>query len=283
MTLVCFLFIPVVLLSAFVLYPALKLLYISMTDWDGVKSTINFIGLKNYKDMLFNSPDVWLSLKNNGIYFYIHTLAVPFEIILAVVMHKKLKGSGFFKAVTFMPYIINGVAVAYIFSFFFSSSGGALNMILEFLHLDSLIQGWLSNADIVNYTLASISLWKYCGFHIIFFLAALQSVPSDIVEASVIDGANGLQQLIFVYIPSILTVVELVLFLNIQGALQVFDIPFLVTGGGPGYASSTFTLYSLDSAFKYNNFGMASSMGITLLILIVIFNWVQKKILFKGE
>lgn len=275
---VSFLFIPILLLLLFVVYPAADLLKMSFTDWDGISDVQNYVGLANYKKMIFNSKDVWMALRNNGIYFYVHALFIPLELAIAMVLDSKIRGSKFFKTIVFMPYIINGAAVSYAFSYFFSSSNGGLDGILKILGMEHFIQNWLSNESIVNYSLTSVSLWRFCGLHIILFLAGLQSIPKDIIEASIIDGANSVQKYFNIIIPGIKRVVEIILFLNVRGALQVFDIPFLITQGGPGTASSTFTLYTIDTAFKFNNFGMASTMGVTLLVLIVILSWVQKKL-----
>ena len=273
-----FLFIPVLLLVIFVVYPTLNLLWMSFTSWDGVSGVKEFIGLDNYIKMLLNSPNVWLSLKNNGVYFLVHLLFIPLELMVAVVLDSKIKASGFFKTVVFMPYIVNGVAIAYAFSFFYSPYNGALNEILKAVGLGALQQSWLGNEHIVNYSLTVISLWKFCGFHIVLFLAGLQTIPREIVEASVVDGANSVKRFLYITIPSIKTVVQLILFLNIRGCLQVFDIPFVTTGGGPGYASSTFTVYTLATAFTFNNFGMASTMGVTLMLLIIVLSWLQNRI-----
>lgn len=267
----------------FVVYPTIQLFLNSMTSWDGISTTKDFTGLKNYSKMFFESKDVWLSLKNNSIYFFVHLLFIPLELVIAIVLDSRIKAKNFFKTITFLPYIINGVAIAYAFSFFYSPYNGALNEILKVLGMEWAIQNWLSNEHIVNYSLVAISLWKYCGFHVVLFLAALQSIPKDIIEAAVIDGANAVQKYFRIIVPSIVLVIDFVLFHNMRGALQVFDIPFLVTQGGPGYASSTFTLYTIDTAFKFNSFGMASSMGVTLLILIILLSWIQKRLFGVGR
>lgn len=277
-TLITFLAIPVSLLLLFVLYPLVKLMQLSMTDWDGVSQGFNFIGVQNYLDLFGRHPEVWTSLQNNWTYFWVHGIFIPLELIIAMVLDSKIRGSRFFKSIILMPYIINGVAIAYIFSFFYASEGGALNAILHQFGLDFLNKNWLSDLHIVNYSLVWVSLWRYSGFHIILFLAGLQSIPQELFETATVDGANLWQRLQYVIIPSIATVIEIVLFLNIRGALQVFDIPFLITKGGPGYASSTFTLYTVDTAFNFNSFGAASAMGINLLVLIVIFSCIQNKV-----
>ena len=278
----CFLLIPVLLLILFVAYPTMEMISMSFTDWDGIKDTRAFIGFKNFKRILLNSPEVWVSLKNNWIYFYVHLLFIPIEMIIAVILDKGIRGSKFFKTITFMPYIINGVAIAYAFSFFYSPYNGALNELLKSVGMGWAVQNWLSNEGIVNYSLTAISLWKYSGFHVVLFLAALQSIPKDIIEASIVDGANAVQRFFYIIIPSIKLVLEFVLFHNIRGALQVFDIPFVTTQGGPGYASTTFSLYTIDTAFKYNSFGMASAMGVTLMIIIIILTRIQNKLFNLG-
>lgn len=277
---ICFLIIPVILLLLFVVYPTTQLFLNSLTSWDGISATKEFIGLKNYKEMIFNSADVWVSLKNNGIYFFVHLLFIPLELMIAIILDSRIKAKGFFKTITFLPYVVNGVAIAYAFSFFYSPYNGALNEMLKAVGMEWAQQNWLSNEKIVNFSLVVISLWRFSGFHVVLFLAGLQSIPKDILEAAVIDGANAYQKYTKIIVPSIALVIDFVLFQNMRGALQVFDIPFLVTQGGPGYASSTFTLYTIDTAFSYNNFGMASSMGVTLLIMIIILSWIQKG-LFK--
>lgn len=271
--------VPVILLLMFVAYPMLDMVRMSFTDWDGLAPKKNFIGIKNYVDMFTKSPEVWQSLRNNLVYFIVHLLFIPIEIVLAVILDSKFRGAKFFKSAVFMPYIINGVAIAYAFSFFFSPINGGFDSILKALGLGGLIQNWLSAPGIVNVTLSSVSLWRYSGYHIVLFLAALQSVPTDILEAADIDGATAIQKFTRITLPSIALVVDFVLFSNVRGALQVFDIPFVMTKGGPGYASSTFSLLTIDTAFKFQAFGMASSMGVILMLLTVLLSFLQNKLM----
>jgi ABC-type sugar transport system permease subunit len=277
-----FLLIPVLLLIGFVVYPTIELFHISFTSWNGMTKAKELIGLDNYTKALFDSPDLLLSLKNNAIYFFIHLIAIPIELIVAVMINRKLRARSFYKTVVFLPYIINGVAIAYAFSYIYSPLNGPLNEMMKSLGLGGFIQNWLSNPSIVNYSLVAISLWRYCGLHVVLFLAALQSIPEDLLEAATVDGANARQKLLWIITPMIKTVVELLLFLNLRGALQQFEIPFVLTQGGPGHASSTFTMYSIDMAFKFNNFGGAAAMGVILLLLIVILNEVQKRAFNMG-
>ncbi|MDO4268460.1 MAG: sugar ABC transporter permease [Eubacteriales bacterium] len=270
--------VPMALLVGFVVFPAVDLIRMSFTDWDGYSASWNWIKLDNYISM-FRNENLWLSLKNNAVYFFGHLIFIPVELMFAVLLTSKLRAAKFYKTMVFMPYIINGVAIAYAFSYFFSPVNGAFNAVLSVLHLDFLIRNWLSDEKIVNEVLTFVSLWRFSGYHVILFMAALQSLPQDVQEAAQVDGATTWQLFKYIQIPAIMLMVDFVLFDNIRGALQVFDIPFVMTSGGPGYASSTFTLYTIDTAFKYSNFGLASTMAVAIMVMIVVIYVVQNKII----
>lgn len=270
--------IPLLLLIAFVVFPAFDLFKMSFTNWDGYSSSSKFIGIDNYISMIKNS-DLWLSLKNNAVYFVVHLLMIPVELGFAVLLISKLRAAKIYKTMVFMPYIINGVAIAYVFSYFFSPINGAFDSILQVLNLEGLIRNWLSDVKIVNYVLSFVSVWKYSGYHVILFMAALQSIPKDLEEAAKVDGATTFHIFKFIQVPAIMLMVDFVLFDNIRGALQVFDIPFVMTSGGPGYASSTFTLYTIKTAFTFSNFGLASTMAVAIMVLIIVIYIIQNKII----
>ena len=272
------LLIPVTLLVAFVVFPAIDLFRMSFTNWDGFSPSYQFIKLDNYISMLHNK-DLWLSLRNNAVYFFMHLVMILVELAFAVLLTSKLRAAKFYKTMVFLPYIINGVAISYAFSYFFSPINGAFNAILTTAHLENFIRNWLSDEKIVNYVLASVSLWRFSGYHVILFMAALQSIPTDIMEAAAIDGASTGQIFKYIQIPAIMLMVDFVLFDNIRGALQVFDIPFVMTAGGPGYASSTITLYTIKTAFTFSNFGLAATMAVAIMLIIVVVYVIQNKII----
>ncbi|GAA0085062.1 sugar ABC transporter permease [Clostridium sp. CTA-7] len=276
-----FLVIPTILMIVFMLFPLVKLMGLSFTNWNGLSDTKNFVGLDNFRKIFFDSPEIWSSLKNNGVYFIFHLLFIPVELFIAFLLDNRVRGCKAFKTIVFLPYVINGVAVACMFSFLYSSENGVLNSFLQFLHMNEV--SWLSDPKIVNMSLAIVSLWKFSGIHIILFLAAFQSLPTDMVEASLIDGASSFKQFYHIVLPNIKGVVEIILFLNVRGALMIFDIPYVMTSGGPGNASSTFTIETIKTAFQYSSFGKASAMAVILMMIIIVISVVQKKLLkLKG-
>ncbi|URN92518.1 MAG: sugar ABC transporter permease [Candidatus Pristimantibacillus lignocellulolyticus] len=278
-----FLLIPISLLLLFLIYPTIRLFQFSLTDWNGMSKSFNYVGFDNFVQA-FQTPEVWKALSNNLLYFIVHVIFIPLEIMIAVYLNQKLRASNFFRTIVFMPYIINGVAVAYIFTYLYNPLNGPLNELLSVVGLESLTQKWLSDTDVVNYSLIAVSLWRFSGFHVILFLAGLQSIPNDLYEAATVDGAGALHKFRHISVPGIILVIDLVLFLNIRGALQVFDIPFLMTQGGPGTASTTFTVYTLETAFKFNNYGLASALAIILMVIIIAMSIVQKQLIkVKGD
>lgn len=280
-TLFLYLTIPILLTLLLVVYPLIRLFIYSLTDWNGINITSNFVGLKNYARVFFGMSEVWLSLKNNSLYLIGHLLFIPVEILIAYYLDRQRRFGSFYKTIVLLPFIINGVAVSYIFSFFFSPDNGAMNSILSLFYSGYDPIQWLSNTHIVNFTLVFVSIWRFAGFHIILFLAGIISIPRELFEAAVMDGAGDFLIFWKIVLPNIIPIIEIILFLNVRGALQVFDIPFIMTGGGPGYASSTFTLLTIKTAFNFSSFGRASAMAVTLFTIIILFSFVQNKII-KG-
>ncbi|MDR6882480.1 sugar ABC transporter permease [Bacillus sp. 3255] len=275
-TIVTLLFAPVSLLLLFLLYPTIELVRYSFTNWDGFSPTFKYLGFDNYTRVLFDFPEAWHALKNNGLYFIIHTCMIPVELVAAVLLNRKLLGSSFFRFTVLMPYIINGIAVAYMFTYIYNPVNGPLDAFLRAVGLESFITGWISNVNVVNYSLVAVSVWRFSGVHILLFMAGLQSIPHDLYESAKLDGANFWQQQRYITLPGIRRVVEIILFLNISGALLQYDIPLVITGGGPGIESSTFGLFALSTAFKNNSYGLASAMAIILLLLVIILSRVQQ-------
>lgn len=150
-------------------------------------------------------------------------------ILFAVILNSRIKGRNLFRVLLFVPYIMNGVAVAFMFQYVFDTNNGSLNALLGMAGLSSLQHSWLGDTSLVNFSLASVSFWRYMGYTMIIYLGALQSIPGDMYEAATIDGANRFQSLWYLTLPSLTQVIQLNMFLTLSGALAVFDLPFVLT------------------------------------------------------
>ncbi|OXS55315.1 ABC transporter permease [Cohnella sp. CIP 111063] len=274
-----FLTLPLALMAAFSLYPAAALFYFSLTDWDGVGFDQKFIGLANYRD-IFSNSEVFRAFRANAYYFIGGLVQTAVALYFAVLLNGKLRGRYVFRVLLFLPYVLHSVATAIMFKNLYHAEYGSLNVVLEAIGLGSWQQAWLGNPDIVNFSLAFISMWKYFGLSMVIFIGALQSIPEDLYEAASIDGASGWQSFRFITLPSIRRVIELMLILTLTGALEAFDIPYIIMLGANG--TSTFVIETVDTAFKYQNFGKASAMAVLLLFIVMLIIFVQRKFVFKG-
>lgn len=277
---VSFLIVPLVLLLTFTYYPAMRLIYLSFTSWDGLAPVKTWVGFHNYQEIMGNLEVFYIFLHNVA-YFVGGILQNIIAFFFAVLLNSKLKGRNAFRTVLFLPYIMNGVAVAFMFGYVFDTNTGSLNYFLSLLGMDPI--SWLGKPGLVNISLASISAWKFMGFNMVVYLGALQSLPEDLYEAAKIDGARRLQVLRYITLPGMRKIIELNLFLTVIGALEVFDLPFVLTKGGPLAASKTYVQQTVETAFQYNNFGLASAMSVLLMIVVIVVVSAQRRIVGGKE
>lgn len=275
---ISFLLIPIALLVTFSYLPMVRMFYYSLFKWNGFSKRKEFIGLLNYIT-IFTKPEYFSVFKVSVYYFFASFVQMGLALYFATILSFRIRGKNFFKGVLFFPYLMNGVAIGFIFLYFFRPEG-TLDTLLNFLGLSKYINLWLGNPDIINYSLAGTSVWRYMGFNFIVFLGAIQSIPGEVYEAAEIDGANRWDQFRHIIIPSIKRIVELNLILSIKGAISVFEIPYIMTGGANG--SKTFVIQTVDTAFKYSKFGLASAMAVILLFIVIIVTLMQKRI-FRSE
>ncbi|MDA3844948.1 MAG: sugar ABC transporter permease [Vallitaleaceae bacterium] len=267
-----FLIIPITLLVTFSYLPLANLFYYSTTSWNGLSKVKEFIGVDNYV-RLFTDPKYFEVFKVSLYYLVGSFIQLGVALYFATVLSFKVKAKNFFKGAIFFPYLINGVAIALIFRVFFQS-GGTLDSVLELIGLGNLSQQWLLDTKINNIALAGVSVWRYMGFNFIIFLGAMQSIGSEIYEAADIDGANKWQKFRYIILPSIRRIIELNLILSISGAIAVFDIPYIMLHGSNG--TGTFVIQTVNMAFETGKLGLASSMAVVLLFIVVFVTIIQR-------
>jgi len=267
-----FLVIPITLLIVFSYVPLANMIYYSFTKWNGMSPRKEFVGLDNYI-RIFTRPEYFKVFKTS-LYYLVGSFAqMGLALYFATLLSFKVKASNFFKGAIFFPYLMNGVAISFIFWFFYLPNG-TLDTVLGFLGMSDYIRKWLGDPSVINISLASTSVWRYMGFNFIVFLGAIQSIPKDVYEAAEIDGANKWHQFRFIIFPSIISIIELNLILSIKGAISVFEIPYIMTAGGNG--SMTFVIQTVNLAFQKNKVGLASAMSVVLMVIIILSTLVQR-------
>lgn len=283
LTVILFLLIPTVLLFIFTYIPAFNMFRYGFEERDQFGANVKFIGLENYKT-IFNTPEYFSTFKNSIYYLFGSFIQLGLALFLATILCSKIRFSNFFKGVLFFPYMINTVAVAVIFRRFFqrgdgiTNTDGTLNSIITLLGGDPV--KFLSTEGLVNICLVFVSIWRYIGFDLVMFIGAIQSVSPDIYEAAELDGANRWQVFRYIIAPGIRPIILLQMILAVKGAISVYEIPYIITGGR--FGSSTFVIQTTETAFKFQKVGLASAMAVVLTIIIIIVTVIQK-LCFKEE
>jgi ABC-type sugar transport system permease subunit len=274
-----FLIVPLAFLLVFTYLPAVNLLWYSVTDWDGINLTKNFIGLQNYID-IFTKPEFLRVFVVSLYYIVASFVQMGFALYFATMLSFSTRFRNLFKGILFFPTLLNGVAIGLMFLYFFQPNG-TLDSVLKLVGLQQLTVQWLGNPDVVNISLASTSIWRYTGLSFILFLGAIQSIPASLYEAADLDGANRFQQFRFIIVPGIKRIISLSFILAISGSLAVFEIPFIMTGGTNG--SATFVIQTIQRAFVFRQVGLASAMAVVLLVIVLIVTFVQRKLVPDDE
>lgn len=272
LVMITFMAFPLLLLLVFTYFPFFKMVQFSFYDM-GYIGKREFVGLRNYRDV-FTRGDCFRALKLSLYYLIGAFVQLGLALFFASILSQKMKGSGVFKGLLFFPFLVCGIAVGFIFKFFYTR-GFVFDTVLQCcgLQLDKLPY-WLRDTKINNISLAASSIWRYMGQNMVLFIGAITSVDSELYEAAAIDGANGWQKFRYITFPGIKTIVVLNLILSISGSLSVFEPPYVTTGGEFGTATYFVVMDKLAHASQ--KVGLASAMAVVLMILILIVTGIQK-------
>ncbi|MCF6136625.1 carbohydrate ABC transporter permease [Pseudalkalibacillus berkeleyi] len=261
-----------ILLIVFWIYPIGYSFYLSFLNWD-MLSPPSFVGAEHYQTLM-NSADFKQSLLNTGLYTFFYVIGVVvIGMMLALLVNQQLKGIGFFRMLLFSPHITPIIAISIVWMSLYDLDDGLLNALLTSVGLPE--GTWLASSDTVLMSLIIMGLWKAVGYYMMFFLAALQSVPLHIYEAGRLDGANRWQMFWHITLPFISPITFFVVIVSIIEAFQTFDQIAVMTQGGPSNSSLVLVYYLYRHAFEYFNIGFASAIAIVLFLSLVVFSVVQ--------
>lgn len=272
---IAFMFIPLLLLFVFTYLPfgeMVKFSFYKMKYTTPVNKR-EFVGLRNYLDV-FRRDDCFGALKLSLFYVVGAILQLVLALYLATILSFKVKGGNFFKGLMFFPYLISGIAIGFIFKFFYTR-GFVFDTILQWcgFQLDNLPY-WLRDRSVNNWSLVATSVWRYFGQNMVLFIGAIMSVDADLYEAADLDGANKFQQFIHIILPSIKTIVTLNVILSITGSLSAFEQPYVITDGANG--TGTYFVIMNEIAHTSQRVGLASAMAVVLLMIIFACTILQK-------
>lgn len=269
--------------TLFIIVPTIASVYYSFTSWDGLNPVVKFIGLANYKE-IFTSARFGNALKNTVILtVFISLLENAMALILALLVDHVRWGKNFFRSAFYVPVLISGIVSGFIWKIMYNYNFGAINSILNSAGLGELKQDWLGNPKLTLLMVGVVLVWKGAGYYMIIYLASLQSVPTDVVEAAAIDGASPWQRFKAITIPLISGAFTINFTLSLINGLKVFDQISVMTDGGPGFTTETIVYLLYKVGFNEGRQGFGTAVGIVLLFIIIILNAVQQKFLKSRE
>ncbi len=265
----------VVLMLVIVLIPICISVYYSLLEWDGLgKGT--FIGMQNYTELIGDSRFL-NSVKNSFLYVLLSLfIQLPLSLILALVISNLKKGEKFYRTAYFIPVVISGVVIGQLWQKIYNGDYGLLNSILGALNLESLQQDWLGQQDTALISAFIPNLWQYVGYHMLIMYAGIKSISPEIQEAARIDGANRLQIAWRVTIPLLKPILEVCVTFSLIGALKIFDLIYVLTGGGPFYTTEVPTVYMYKTIFDSFKYGYGSAISIFIILECILFTMVLK-------
>lgn len=269
----CFLAPTVIGVGLFTLLPMVASIGLAFFDWD-IISPPEFVGLDNFESVLTN-PTIRVSFLNTfGFVVVAVILQILVALTLAVLVQTRMPGwlRAIFRSAFFLPLILSAASVSLSMSYLFNEDFGIVNKILALIGLGPV--RWLTTTGAMCVTVL-VYVWQNFGFTFLLFIGALSSIPKDVYEAAAIDGASGWRQLTHITLPLMSPTMLVASVMAIISALQIFDQPYVLTRGGPGDSTRTAVMVIYQSAFQELHFGLASAIGLLLMVVIMIATWLQ--------
>lgn len=269
-------------LVIFVVGPALYAFYLSLHDWNPFGAPA-FAGLENYAALMSDSR-FWKALRTTSLYVVMYVPAVfTLSLALALLVQQRLPGIGLFRTAYFVPVATSLVVVSIVWNYMFESSYGFLNYLLGLIGIPP--QRWIGSTSQALPSVALVGVWKQMGYYMVIFLAGLQDIPRELYEAARVDGASGFQAFRHITWPLLAPTRLFVVVTLLIGSFQVFDQVYVMTRGGPAYATYVLMMYIYETAFRFSRLGYAAAMTFVLFILILMMTLLQMRVirLRRGE
>lgn len=281
-TLISYLFMApaLIILGIFVFYPIVFSIPLAFTNYSAVGGTTKFIGLYNF-ERLVRDPDFWLALKNSCLFVVVVPILQLLSILLALLMNQKFHGNAALRVLIYMPVVTSMVAVSIIWKFIFEDDGLVNALLMNWNIIDKPIS-FLFESRIALIVLMGVTIWQGIGYYMMMYLSALQSFPTEILDASKIDGANAWQTFWKIRLPLLKNQIGFCSLISTIAAVGVFDVVFTMTNGGPNKSTYVINYYSYKMAFTNYDFGYSAAIGLVSAVIIGIFSCVQFAIKNRG-
>jgi raffinose/stachyose/melibiose transport system permease protein len=270
-----------VILVVFVFLPILQTFNISAYKWNGISSTKEFVGLRNW-DFLAGDSHFWVSFANNlKIMFFSILIQIPLGIMLATFLEFGGRKFNVFKVLWFVPMLMSSVAIGFLFNYALATNGGIVSTISTALGGGNI--DLLGNPDVVLYAVIGVICWQFTPFYMVYMMASYTNIPVEVYEAAIIDGATKNQYFWKIALPLLRPAINSAAILSMVGSLKYFDLVYVMTGGGPGTASELMATYMYKLSFKTFEMGYGSTVAAGMFILISVVSLFSFKVLNRKQ
>ncbi|MFD3261676.1 carbohydrate ABC transporter permease [Paenibacillus lentus] len=269
-----------------VFIPILVSLYSGLLDWNGIGEA-TFVGLANFKNLFFNDPVFWPSVRRTLMFAVFSMVEIPIALLVAILLRRYIKRPNFLVSSYFLPVILSVVIVGQLWKTIYNpaSMGGMLNQVLIAAGLESWTKPWLTDPAVAMYALYFVALWQYLGYHTLIQFTGISNIPNELYEAARIDGAEGFKADRHITFPLIIPIFKISIVLAFIGSLQAFDMVMVMTAGGPAHATDVISTHMYNMSFLSMKYGYGSSIAAFLvvvcltatLIINLIFNSLEKR------
>jgi raffinose/stachyose/melibiose transport system permease protein len=258
------------LFVVFVVWPIVRALQFSLYRWKGFGPLVDFVGLQNYVSVLTN--DVFIGAFTHNMVIVVLSILVqlPVGLAIALLLNRRMRGQGVLRTIIFVPYVLAEVIAGVVWFQLLQPHYGVVDTLLGAVGISGPEEGWLGTPDVALYTVFVVLTWKYLGLAVLLFLAGLQGVPDELIEAAQIDGASWWQVQRQVTVPLLGPTLRTWGFLSMIGAIQLFDMVWILTGGGPANATTTMATFLITEGTKRYNYGIATAASVILFAVALI-------------
>ncbi|TDE58207.1 sugar ABC transporter permease [Nonomuraea mesophila] len=280
-TIALFLLPALVLFLLLVVAPMVVAVYSSAFKWNGFGGLpTDFIGFDNFT-RLFGS-EIFAQDLSHLLVLIVFSICVqlPFSLAIAMLLNQRIRGRALYRVVFFAPYVLSEVITGVLFSLILAPDAGMANQVLSVVGIES---EWLANPDTVMPSLFLVMTWKYFGFHMMIYLAGRQNIPNELIEAAQIDGATGWKTFRHVTLPLLGPTIRISIFLSVIYTIQLFDLVWILTGGGPSHSSETMAVTMMEWGFKRTQVGYASAISVVMFVLSLVFALVYQRFVMRRD
>ena len=278
-----FLSVPLLLFMVFTVFALVFAFYLTFHEWNIIEPEKPFVGLRNYQDMIADES-FRRSIVNT---FYFTAVSVPVTmaigLLIALLLNLPLRARGLLRTLYFLPVVTPFVVVAIIWKWLYNGDFGLFNYYLIKLHLIQQPLLFLADQDLAMPAVILMSIWSGVGFSMVIYLAALQAIPEELYEAARVDGASAVSRLLYITVPLLRPTTVFLLVIGIIGSFQVFTQIFIMTQGGPVERTTTMVYFIYEAAFKFYEFGYASTLAFGLLAILLVFTIIQLQLYRRGD